>query len=167
MKHLCLLLSFALVSCDDSSSRPRLTAQLPPPPHEELGPELTEKGKVLEVGFVLGSTTTTTTPGHTSVIKKSDWEDPFGMHNKTMVVPSTSTTVKVPDRFAVAFECQHGKFLIQDDGADSRAGQLWKKLKKGDEVNIRYKEVFYVVPAEESRKKLDRYEFVDADPIRN
>lgn len=167
MKNLWLLLVLILVACDETPRAPRLTAQLPPPPHEETGPEVVEKGKVVEVFYQPGTTTTTSTPGHTAVINKSDWDDPLGMHRKTMVVPSTSTTVTVADQFAVAFECQHGKFLIEDRGKESRAGQLWKKLKKDDQVNIRYKEVFYVVPAEESRKKLDRYEFIDADPIRN
>jgi hypothetical protein len=76
-----------------------------------------------------------------------------------------SNSVKVEDQFAIVFECQHGKFLIEDLGKESRAAQLWKKLKEGDQVTIKYKEVYRVVPATDE-KTLVKYEFVDADPAR-
>ena len=163
-----------LVSCDESprhrASGPQRDAKLPPPPHEEVGPEVVEAGKVLEVAFRLGSTTTSNsdTPGYNKTISKSWIDDPLGMHNKKVEVPGTKTTntVKVEDQFAIVFECQHGKFLIEDLGRDSRAGKLWKKLKQGDKVKIRYKEVFYVVPADGTKKSLERFEFVDADPVK-
>lgn len=163
-----------LVSCDEQprhykASGPQ-NAELPPPPHEEVGPEVTESGKVIEVVFRLGSTTTTNneTPGYQGTISKSTWDDPLGFHNKTISVPAAraTSTVKVEDQFAVAFECQHGKFLIEDLGKDSRAGNLWKKLKQGDKVKIVYKEVYYVVPAD-GTKKLRRFEFIDADPVKD
>lgn len=173
---ICVALVVALlaISCDEPRpTRYRMSgpqnAELPPPPHEEAGPEVTEDGKVLEIAFRLGSTTTTNheTPGYTGKITKSDWDDPFGMHTKTVSMPAVrgTNTVKVEDQFAVVFECQHGKFLIEDLGRDSRAGNLWKKLKQADNVKIRYKEVYYVVPAEET-KKLHRFEFIDADPVK-
>lgn len=168
MKYLAI--GFALLAaCDAGENHPRLTAQLPPPPHQESGPEVTEKGKVLETAFRLGSSTTTTTqaPGYNKTISKSWVDDPLGMHNKTVEVPTTrsSTTVTVEDQFAVVFECQHGKFLIESLGKESVAHKLWMKLKQGDPVTIRYKEVYRVVPANNTRE-LVKYEFVDADVAR-
>jgi hypothetical protein len=169
-----LVLALLAVSCDEPRpTRYRASgaqnAELPPPPHEEVGPEVTEAGKVLEIAFRLGSSTTTNaqTPGYNKTIAKSAWDDPLGMHSKTVEVPSVNTavTTRVEDQFAVVFECQHGKFLIEDLGRESRAGNLWKKLKQGDNVKILYKEVYYVVPAE-GTKKLRRFEFVDADAVK-
>lgn len=164
-----LVTALFLVSCDESpnyrASGPQ-RASLPPPPHEEAGPELTEEGKVVEIAFRLGSTTTTSSemPGYNKTISKSFLDDPLSLHGKTVTVPTVrgSNTVKVEDQFAVVFECQHGRFLIEDLGKESRAGNLWKKLKQGDAVKIRYKEIYYVVPAD-GTKKLRRFEFIDAD----
>ena len=170
MKFLSVLMALAFVSCDEPPpphSRP--VVELPAPPHEEAGPELTEKGKVLEIAFRLGSTTTTTaqSQGYNKTIAKSWIDDPIGLHNKTVRVPGTSSsnTVTVEDQFAVIFECQHGKFIVESLGKESKAGLLWKKLKQGDSVDIRYKEVFYVVPAT-GEKEMRRYEFVDANTVK-
>lgn len=169
-----LVMMLLLVSCDESpryrASGPQRDAQLPPPPHEEAGPELTEDGKVQEIAFRLGSTTTTSseTPGVSGTISKSWIDDPLGLHDKKVSMPAsrTTNTTKVEDQFAVVFECQHGKFLIEDLGRDSRAGSLWKKLKQGDKVKIQYKEVYYVVPAD-GTKKLHRFEFIDANAVKD
>ncbi len=173
MRYLVLLIALFIVSCDESpsyhASGPQRDPALPAPPHEETGPELVESGKVLEIAFRLGSTTSTTNQamGYQKTISKSWVDDPLGLHNKTVNVPGTSatSTVKIEDQFAVVFECQHGKFLIEDLGRDSRAGKLWKKLKQGDEVKIRYKEIFHVIPAE-NKKTVVSYEFIDADPTK-
>ncbi len=107
------------------------------------------------------------TPGYNKTIAKSALDDPFGLHSKTVEVPATQSrnTVTVEDQFAVVFECQHGKFVIESLGQESKAGFLWKKLKQGDSVEIRYNEVFRVVPATGDRKMV-RYEFVDANVVR-
>lgn len=172
MRYAIILAAVVLVACDEprqsfrSSGPQGRPADLPPPPHEEVGPELVEKGKVLEIAFRLGSSTTTTTvtPGYNKTIAQSQWDDPWGMHSKRVDVPATNSTstVTVQDHFAVVFECQHGKFIIESLGKESTAGLLWKKLKQNDPVDIRYKEVYYVVPADESRK-LRRFEFIDAN----
>jgi hypothetical protein len=171
MKYVSLFAVLLLASCDEAprgrvSGPQGRAAELPVPPHEETGPEMVESGRVQEVAYRMGSSTTTTsgTPGHEMTITKSWIDDPMGLHNKTVTVPATNSTstVTIQDQFAVVFECQHGKFLIESLGKESRAAQLWKKLKQGNEVKIRYKEVFYVVPAT-SRRELVRYEFVDAD----
>lgn len=176
MKTLIVLVGvLLLVSCDDSTkpyraSGPQRDANLPGPPREEVGSEVVEAGKVLEVSFRMGSTTTSSsdTPGYNKTISKSFIDDPLGLHNKKVEVPGsrTTNTVKVEDQFAIVFECQHGKFLIEDLGKDSRAAKLWKKLKQGDNVKIRYKEIFMVVPAEGTKRSLGRFEFVDADPVK-
>jgi len=173
MKVWMLFGALLLVSCDESpsyrASGPQ-RAELPPPPHEEAGPEVTETGKVQEIAFRLGSTTTTSSemPGYHKTISKSFIDDPLGLHEKKVTVPTVrgSNTVKVEDQFAIVFECQHGKFLIEDLGRDSRAGNLWKKLKQDDKVKIRYKEIYYVVPAD-GTKKLRRFEFIDADAVKD
>ena len=179
MKYLCLAAVLLIVSCDEPR-HPRLSgpqgrpADLPPPPYEETGPELVEKGKVLEVAFRLGSatTTTTTSPGYNKTIAQSAWDDPWGMHSKRVEVPATNSasTVVVEDQFAVVFECDHKvKFIIESLGKESKAGLLWKKLKQGDTVDIRYKEVIKVIPTPEKiseTRKVIRYEFIDADPVR-
>jgi len=165
MKYLFMLGALVLFSCDQEE-RPHLTASLPLAPYMEAGPELTEKGKVVEVAFRLGSSTVTTnqSPGYEKTIAKSFLDDPLGLHSKTVRVPSTNATntVKVEDQFAVVFECQHGKFIIEDLGKESRAGQLWKKLKQGDPVTIKYTEVYRIVPAT-NEKTLVKYDFIDAN----
>lgn len=169
MKNMGWLLAFVLVSCDADVPQQSRPAQPPPPSaHDEVSSELTEKGKVLEIAFRLGSSTTTTsvTPGYNKTISKSFIDDPIGLHDKKVVVPPThsSSTVKVEDQFAIVFECQHGKFLIESLGQESVGHMLWKKLKQGDEVTIQYKERYTVFPSGE--KKLVKYEFVDANVAR-
>jgi len=55
----------------------------------------------------------------------------------------------------VAFKCQHGKFIIEDEGKGSRAERLWKTLDKGDTVEIRYQEV-------KGPGSVVNYKFIDA-----
>ncbi len=166
MKYAALVAALFFASCDTDPVVQRPHAELPAPPHNETGPELTEKGRVIEIAFRLGSSTTTTsqTPGYQKTIAKSAWDDPLGMHSRTVDVPSTrsSNTVTVQDQFAVVLECQHGKFVIESLGQDSVAGALWKKLKQDDRVIIRYSEVYHVTPATNERT-LVKYAFVDAN----
>ena len=165
MKNMAWLLMLVFVSCDESQPQSRQYVPPPPGPHVEEGPELTEKGKVVEVAFKLGSTTTTTseTPGYHKTIAKSEWDDPFGMHSRTVRVPSTTNTntVKVEDQFAVVFECQHGKFVIESLGKDTIGNKLWAKLKQGDPVVIKYKELYKIYP--DGVKELLKYDFIDAN----
>ena len=83
------------------------------------------------------------------------------------------TSVDIPARYAVVFQCQHGKFIIQDDQV--KAKELWGRLKSGQHVTVRYKEVYreeFQVTADwrdrqQSKKltarKLQRYSFIDAN----
>lgn len=169
MRNLSLFAALLLVSCDSESRPARPTVALPAHPYEEAGPELQEQGRVLQTTFLMGSSTSTTTqtPRYNKTIAKSGWDDPLGMHNKTIEVPSTNSTTSVitQDQFAVVFECQHGKFVIESLGKESVAHKLWMKLKEGSAVTIRYKEVFRVVPATNERK-LSKYDFIDADVVK-
>lgn len=171
MRHAWILI-LLLVSCDDKRPQRAYSYTPPPPgPHEETSPELEENGKVLEIAFRMGSSVTTSseTPRYTKTIAKSVWDDPWGLHNRTINVPSTqsSSTVTVQDQFAVVFECQQHqkKFIIESLGKESIAGKLWQKLKQGDPVKIRYREIYRVYP-DDQQKDLIKYDFIDANPQR-
>lgn len=43
-------------------------------------------------------------------------------------------SMDTPAVFAVVFECQHGKFIVQ--GSDERHRALWRKLKRGQAVLV-------------------------------
>lgn len=79
----------------------------------------------------------------------------------------TSTTI--PEKFGVAFQCQHGTFTIE--GNDSKHRVLYNKLIRnvGDTVNILYKEEYRVVYEEDEygkklpiSKELYNLDFIDA-----
>jgi hypothetical protein len=109
------------------------------------GPELVETGEVLEVIY---------SPGRRQEIKTT-WEDTLlGSGN----IPHTSKVIESENKYSVVFKCQHGKFVIEDEGKGTRAERLWKKLEKGSKVRIRYCEVM-------KNGKVDKYEFVDAEKI--
>lgn len=55
-------------------------------------------------------------------------------------VAFTHTTINIPEKYAVVFKCQHGKFIIQ--GPDLRHKELWQRFMPGQEVDITYKEIF-------------------------
>lgn len=84
----------------------------------------------------------------------------------------TFTEIHVPEKYAVVFQCQHGKFIIQDDQA--KAKELWSRLKDGQKVTVRYNEVYEEVYAIQTTwwgkelyrelvaRKLLKYHFIDA-----
>ena len=85
---------------------------------ETYGPEKTEPATVVDLPFVPA--------GHGSG---------SGFTSKGSVV---FTSVSIPARYAVVFECEHGRFVVQ--GENQRA--LWSRLKVGQRVTVRYREVF-------------------------
>lgn len=128
MRHLMLFLVF-LAACNEPVK----------------GPKLVETGEVLEVIYQ---------PGQRHEVKTT-WEDTLlGSGN----IPHTSKVIDSANKYSVVFKCQHGKFLIEDEGKGTRAEKLWKKLEKGNKVRIWYHEVM-------EDGKVDRYEFVDAEKI--
>jgi hypothetical protein len=49
----------------------------------------------------------------------------------------SSTSVHIPERYAVVFKCDHGKFVVEG----SQHAALWKRLSKDQPVTIQYREV--------------------------
>lgn len=72
------------------------------------------------------------------------------------------TSVDVEERYAVVFQCQHGKFIIQND--QKQAKELWNQLKQGQEVTVSYKEEFETTydDGKPIARKLLKYDFLDA-----
>lgn len=72
------------------------------------------------------------------------------------------TSVSVPEKYAVVFRCQHGKFIIE--GVDENHKKLWQRLTRDQKVIVSYKEVYYVTYKDDvvvSRELAD-YDFIDA-----
>lgn len=133
-KHAWLIpIVFSLAACDGART--------------VVSDELTEEAKVVQVIYQPSQTSSSS---GTSV----DLDLKVKFHNHT---------ITSPDKFSVVFECQHGKFVIEDEGKGSRAERLWKKLSQGDKVNVRYKEVKTVWP--DGRSELQKYEFVEAEKV--
>jgi hypothetical protein len=70
------------------------------------------------------------------------------------------TSVTVEPSWGIVFECKHGQFIVEDSGRESRAHNLWKRLKVGQEVTVRYQEKYH---KEGGRRLVVGYRFVDAD----
>ncbi len=108
------------------------------------GPELAEQGEVYETCFI--------PKGHGS-------GSSVGISTDGALTTS-STSLEIPARYAVVFKCSHGKFVI-----DGERGQyLYKKLSKGDRVNIRYCEVLKNIKGQFTPVDLH---FIDANVIGN
>lgn len=83
----------------------------------------------------------------------------------------TSTNVRIPEKYAVVFECEHGKFI--SEGTDTRHKDLWNKLKEGMEVEVSYREKFQATYGKDNdgdgerdlvSRELVGYDFIDAVP---
>ena len=83
----------------------------------------------------------------------------------------TDVTVNIPKKYAVVFECQHGKFI--SEGTDQRHKDLWGRLKENMEVDVTYKERFRSVYDTDKdgdgqkdliSRALVGYDFLDAQP---
>lgn len=82
----------------------------------------------------------------------------------------TSVSVRIPEKYAVVFQCDHGKFI--SEGTDQRHKALWEKLSEGQAVDVTYREQY-----REEWDDIDRdgekdlvsrtlidYDFLDAQP---
>ena len=107
-------------------------------------PERTETGSVYDTAFVPKGHGSGTAVGYNT--------------GKNSGVTISPVSVDIPERFAVVFKCEHGKFVI--DGEKGR--KLYQKLEKGDRVEIRYREVIRVTSTETNIVDLD---FLDANKI--
>ena len=80
------------------------------------------------------------------------------------------TSVDIPEKYAVVFRCQHGKFIIE--GTDEKYKNLWSRLEENQEVDITYRERYKITyddidndgKKEPIEKRLIKYDFLDAQP---
>lgn len=75
-------------------------------------------------------------------------------------VGPTFSSVDIAEKYAVVFRCQHGKFIIE--GTDDRHKDLWQRMKRGEQVIVRYREQYRV--EKDGSKTLTKYDFLDAQP---
>lgn len=85
----------------------------------EGGPQLSEPGRVVDLPYVpaghgSGSGTGFSTSGD---------------------ITFSSSSIDIPARYAIVFECQHGRFVVENQP------ELWKSLHVGEEVDIHYYEI--------------------------
>ncbi len=84
------------------------------------------------------------------------------------------TSVTIPEKYAVVFKCQHGKFIIE--GEDQRHKDLWGRFDQGDSVRVSYKEMYqseyHHFPSKSQKqdslvkRTLVDFDFIDAKPLR-
>lgn len=85
-------------------------------------------------------------------------------------VAMTSVSVHIPEKYAVVFKCQHGKFIV--GGTDKQHRDIWERFSEGQNVDISYREVFKSVYDDIDgdgkddllERKLIDYDFLDAQP---
>lgn len=95
----------------------------------------------------------------------------FGMTSEgDAAIGIAITSVSIPQKYAVVFKCQHGKFI--SEGEDKRHKDLWERLQEGQDVDVTYKEIYeatYIDINKDGKKelrerKLIKYDFLDAQP---
>ena len=82
-----------------------------------------------------------------------------------------TTRINIPQKYAVVFECQHGKFIIE--GTGKKYESLWKKSIRGKKMKVSYKEISDIVYEDKNgdgvkelvEKKIAYYDFLDAEPL--
>jgi len=95
----------------------------------------------------------------------------FGMDmdgNPTMGLAVTS--VSIPEKYAVVFKCQHGKFIVE--GTDNEHKDLWERMVEGQDVDVTYKEIYEATYKDLNNdgkrdlveRKLVKYDFLNAQP---
>lgn len=112
-------------------------------PQNKYGEELTEKAIVFDLCFV--------PKGH-----GSDTALGFNM-GKGGGLTITPVDIHIPARYAVIFQCQHGKFVIDEKRGES----LYKTLSKGESVTIRYCEK---IRTYKGKSEIIGLHFIDAIP---
>lgn len=72
------------------------------------------------------------------------------------------TSVSVKQKYVVIFQCQHGKFIIEEN--QQNAERLWKKLKKDQVVTVKYKDIYEVTYQDDKpvKRVLKDFDFLDA-----
>ena len=122
----------------------------------EYSPVLHEKAIVRDTIYEAAHTDTLTTP---SVSFDSDGDPNISLDTEI---------INIPGNYAVLFSCKHGGFVVQ--GADERHENIWKKLRKGERVDVSYRHELEVTYGEKDSKgnrkvlerKFKKYDFIDA-----
>lgn len=87
----------------------------------------------------------------------------FGMTSGgDLAVGIATVSVDISEKYAVVFQCQHGKFIIESD--QKKTKDLWNRLKEGQKVTVYYREVYKNI-YEDSKmieSHLVKYQFLDA-----
>jgi len=70
-------------------------------------------------------------------------------------------SVYIPERKAIVFECEHGRFVVEGHP------DLWAKLKVGQKVTIEYHKIYKIVETDEGvvTKYFIDLDFINAVPI--
>ncbi len=112
-----------------------------------LSPEMTEEATVADLVY---------TPSNHG----SDISPTMNMNGDLGVA---FTSIDILERYAVVFQCQHEKFIVQSD--QTKAKELWTRLKKDQKVTVRYRERYEETFDDEKlvERRLKKYDFIDAN----
>lgn len=110
----------------------------------EYSATLTETGEIYDTAFV--------PKGHGSDVKMH-----FDSEGNVSLTP---VTVNIPERYAIVFKCQHGKFVIDGD----KAKGLYNRFNRGDRVIIQYREIIrvHLTDDKETSREVYGLDFLDA-----
>ena len=81
-----------------------------------------------------------------------------------------TTSINIPEKYAVVFKCQHGKFIVE--GTDAEHKRLWEKLVEGQKVDVTYREIYKTIYNDKDgdgkkdlvERILVNYDFLGAEP---
>jgi len=81
------------------------------------------------------------------------------------------TSVSTNSKYAVVFECQHGKFI--SEGEDERHKDLWQRMRRDMPVDVTYQELYEATYQDTNgdgerellERKLVGFDFLDAQPL--
>ena len=110
----------------------------------KYGPELTESGRISQLIYVPS--------GHIS-------DTAVGLDSKGDIT-ITPLSVNIPPRYGIIFECQHGTFAIEGGKWES----LWRSLKRGQRVIIKYREII-TFDDELNLRTVTDLDFLGANPV--
>jgi hypothetical protein len=74
--------------------------------------------------------------------------------------------VDMPEKYAIVFECQHGKFVVEHDQVKMKG--LYQMLHRDQKVIVTYQEVYEVTKKGGeivTPRKLVKFHFIDARPM--
>jgi hypothetical protein len=74
-------------------------------------------------------------------------------------VTVTPIDVDIPARYGIVFECTHGSFAVEGE----KWVPLWKSLREGQKVTIRYREV-YEIDRKAKTRTFVKFDFLGAVP---